>query len=175
MGMERCDECGFDPAELRPRNLPVAIRSYGRRYRAPLTRGLAGEEPGVVALQFFGVDVWSAIEYSAHVRDIFRVFDDRVRCALADTDPSETVVDWEGKVAAASPTLDREAVAADLDDAADTFATVLSELADHEWRLSTITGGGQPATIAELAVIAVHEGSHHLLDVGRVLRSARGR
>jgi len=109
------------------------------------------------------------------VRDIFRVFDDRVRCALADTDPSETVVDWEGKVAAASPTLDREAVAADLDDAADTFATVLSELADHEWRLQTITGGGQPATIAELAVIAVHEGSHHLLDVGRVLRSARGR
>jgi hypothetical protein len=85
------------------------------------------------------------------------------------------VVDWEGRVAAASSTLDREAVVADLDDAADTFATVLAELADDEWRLPTITGRGQPATIAELAVIAVHEGSHHLLDVGRVLRAARGR
>jgi hypothetical protein len=119
--------------------------------------------------------VWSAIEYTAHVRDIFRVFDDRVRCALTDTEPSETVVDWESKVEAVSPTLDRETLADDLDDAADTFATVLSELADHEWRLPTITGKGQPATIAEVAVIAVHEGSHHLLDVGRVLRAARGR
>ena len=98
-----------------------------------------------------------------------------MRCALADTDPVETVVDWEGKVAAASPTLDRETVADDLDDAADTFATALAELDDDEWRLPTMTGRGQPATIAELAIIAVHEGSHHLLDVGRVLRAARGR
>lgn len=175
MGLERCDECGFDPAELRPRNLPVAIRSYGRRYRAPLTRGLVDEDLDEIVRRSPSADVWSAIEYSAHVRDIFRVFDDRVRCALTDTEPAETVVDWEGKVAAASPTLDREALADDLDDAADTFATVLSELADHEWRLPTITGRGKPATIAEVAVIAVHEGSHHLLDVGRVLRAARGR
>jgi hypothetical protein len=175
MGLERCDECGFDPAELRPRNLPVAIRSYGRRYRAPLTRGLADEDLDEVVRRSPSAGVWSAIEYSAHVRDIFRVFDDRVRCALTDTEPSETVVDWEGKVAAASPALEREALADDLDDAADTFATVLSELADHEWRLPTITGTGKPATIAEVAIIAVHEGSHHLLDVGRVLRAARGR
>jgi hypothetical protein len=174
MGLERCDECGFDPDELRPRNLPVAIRSYGRRYRAPLTRGLADEDLDEVVRRAPS-GVWSAIEYSAHVRDIFRVFDDRVRCSLADTDPAETVVDWEGRVAAASPTLEREAVASDLDDAADSFATVLAELADDEWRLPTITGRGEPATIAELAVIAVHEGSHHLLDVGRVLRAARGR
>jgi DinB superfamily len=175
MGLERCNECGFDPAELRPRNLPVAIRSYGRRYRAPLTRGLADEDLDEIVRRSPSADVWSAIEYSAHVRDIFRVFDDRVRCALTDTEPSETVVDWEGKVAAASPTLDRQALADDLDDAADTFATVLSELADHEWRLPTITGKGKPATVAEVAIIAVHEGSHHLLDVGRVLRAARGR
>jgi hypothetical protein len=42
--MERCDECGFDPAELRPAEMVVAIRSFGRRYRVPLTRGLAGED-----------------------------------------------------------------------------------------------------------------------------------
>jgi hypothetical protein len=82
---------------------------------------------------------------------------------------------WVGLLGAASPPLDRETVADDLDDAADTFATVLAELADDEWRLPTVTGRGQPATVAELAVIAVHEGSHHLLDVGRVLRAARGR
>src|ERR671918_316567 len=129
MALDRCEECGFDPQDLRPRNLPVAIRSFGRR----------------------------------------------VRCARADTGPDETEVDWEGKVATASPTLEREAVADDLDDAADSFATTLAELNDDEWRLPTITGRGQPVTVADLATMAVHEGSHHLLDVGRVLRSARGR
>jgi hypothetical protein len=29
--------------------------------------------------------------------------------------------------------------------------------------------------VVELALIATHEGSHHLLDIGRVLRAARGR
>ena len=42
--MERCEECGFDPADLRPADMVVAIRSFGRRYQAPLTRGLAGED-----------------------------------------------------------------------------------------------------------------------------------
>jgi DinB superfamily len=175
VSLERCDECGFDPGELRTRNLPVAIRSFGRRYRAPLTRGLAGEDLDDVVRRSPSEGVWSALEYGAHLSDVFRTFDDRVRCALADVDPDETVVDWEAKVAAASPGLDREAVAADLDDAADSLATTLSELTDDEWRLPTITGRGKPVTVAELATIAVHEGSHHLLDVGRVLRSARGR
>jgi hypothetical protein len=175
VGLDRCGECGFDPDDLRPPNLPVAIRSFGRRYRAPLTRGLTGEDLDDVVRRSPSEGVWSALEYGAHVRDIFRVCDDRVRCALSDIEPDETEVDWEAKVAAASPTLGREAVADDLDDAADTFATTLAELNDDEWGLPTITGRGKPVTIAELATMAVHEGSHHLLDVGRVLRTARGR
>jgi hypothetical protein len=175
MGLDRCEECGFDPEDLRPRNLPVAIRSFGRRYRAPLTRGLAGEDLDDIVRRSPGEGVWSALEYGAHVRDIFRTFDDRVRCALADTEPDEIEVDWEGKVATASASLEREAVADDLDDAADSFAITLAELNDDEWRLPTITGRAKPVTVADLATMAVHEGSHHLLDVGRVLRSARGR
>ncbi|HYZ98182.1 MAG TPA: DinB family protein [Acidimicrobiales bacterium] len=175
MPLERCEECGFDPGELRPRDLPVAIRSFGRRYRTPLFRGLSGEDLDDVVRRSPGEGVWSALEYGAHVRDIFRIFDDRVRCALADAEPAEETVDWEARVAAASPKLEREAVAADLDDAADTLATTLSELTGDEWRLPTITGRGRPASVTELATIAVHEGSHHLLDVGRVLRAARGR
>jgi hypothetical protein len=85
------------------------------------------------------------------------------------------VVDWEARVAAAAPALDREATAEAVDDAADSLATTLSELNAHEWKLPTLTGRGREVPVEELAVIAVHEGSHHLLDVGRVLRAARGR
>ena len=66
-------------------------------------------------------------------------------------------------------------MADDLDDAADTLATTLSELNGDEWRLPGLTGRGREVPVVELALIAVHEGSHHLLDIGRVLRAARGR
>ena len=173
--MDRCAECGFDPSELRPRDMVVAIRSFGRRYRAPLTRGLPGEDLDDIVRRSPGEGVWSALEYGSHVRDIFRVFDDRVRAALARREPAEPVVDWEGRVATASPDLEREAVADDLDDAADSLATTLGELNADEWDLPGLTGRGREGAVADLATIAVHEGSHHLLDVGRVLRSARGR
>jgi DinB superfamily len=173
--LERCAECGFDPTELRPADTVVAIRSFGRRYRAPLTRALPGEDLDEIVRRSPGTGVWSALEYSSHVRDLFRVFDDRVRCALDGREPDEPVVDWEARVAAASPSLEREAVAEDLDDAADSLATTLAELNADEWELRGLTGKGAEVSVLDLATIAVHEGSHHLLDVGRVLRTARGR
>jgi hypothetical protein len=173
--MERCAECGFDPADVRPGDLPVAVRSFARRYQAPLTRGLPGEDLDEIVRRSPDPDVWSAIEYGSHVVDIFTVFDDRVRCALEGREPAEDVVDWEGRVAAASPGLDRVQVAADLADAADSLAVTLAEVNAGEWELQGLTGRGRPVTVAELGTIVVHEGSHHLLDIGRVLRAARGR
>jgi hypothetical protein len=173
--VERCAECGFDPDDLRPADLTVAMRAFARRYRAPLTRGLPGEDLDDIVRRSPGPGVWSALEYGWHVVDIFRVFDDRIRCALAGREPDEPVIDWEGRVAAASPSLTRDTVAADLEDAADSLATTLAELNDDEWSLPGTTGRGAQVTVGDLATIAVHEGSHHLLDVGRVLRAARGR
>jgi DinB superfamily len=173
--IDPCAECGFDPADLRPRDMIVAVGSFGRRYRAPLTRGLPGEDLDDIVRRSPGPGVWSALEYGHHVVDVFRVFDDRVRCALGGEEPEERVVDWEARVAAASPGLDRQQVADDVDDAAVTLATTLGELNDDEWGLPGLTGRGHEVTVSDLATIAVHEGSHHLLDVGRVLRAARGR
>ncbi len=172
---DRCAECGFDPADLRRGDTPLAVRAFGRRYGAPLTRGLPGEDLDEVVRRSPGPGVWSALTYSRHVVDIFLVFDDRVRAALDGREPDELVVDWEGKVAAATPTLDRERVAADLASAAEALAVTLAEVDDSEWGLPGYNGRGDRVTVGDLAAIAVHEGSHHLLDVGRVLRAARGR
>lgn len=175
MSVDSCAECGFDPSELRPPDTAVAVRSFERRYRAPLTRGLPGEDLDVIVRQSPAPGVWSALEYTAHVRDVFRIFDERVRCAVTGHEPDEMVVDWEGKVAAASPTLDRKEVADELADAATTLATTLAELTPDDWELSGRTGRGHRVPVRDLGFIVVHEGSHHLLDVGRALRAARGR
>jgi hypothetical protein len=173
--IERCEECGFDPDDLRRGDIPTAIRSFRRRYQVPFTRGLAGEDLDAVVSTSPAEGVWSALEYGSHVRDVFRAFDDRVRLAISHDEPDPVTLDWEALVARASPTLEREAVVADLTDAADTLATTLAELTDDEWRRPTYTGRGRCVPVVDLAIIAVHEGSHHLLDVGRVLRAARGR
>jgi hypothetical protein len=173
--VERCAECGFDPADVRPGDLPMAVRSFARRYQAPLTRGLPGEDLDEVVRRSPGPGVWSALEYGRHVVDIFEVFVDRVRCALEGREPDDAEIDWEARVASASPALDRTQVAEELADAADTLATTLDEVNGDEWHLEGLTGRGRPVTVADLGMIVVHEGSHHLLDVGRVLRAARGR
>jgi len=41
---ERCEECGFVYAEVSPSDAAEKLRSFGRRYRAPMTRFLAGED-----------------------------------------------------------------------------------------------------------------------------------
>jgi hypothetical protein len=175
MTVDRCPECGFDPTELQPPDTALAVRSFVRRYQAPLTRALPGEDLDEIVRRSPSPGVWSALEYSAHVRDVFRVFDGRVRSALAGDEPGEMVVDWEGMVAATSPDLDRKRVVDDLADAASTLATTLAELTPGDWELSCYTGRGHRVPVRDLALMAVHEGSHHLLDVGRSLRAARGR
>lgn len=175
MSVDRCAECGFDPADLRPADTPTAVRSFERRYRAPLTRGLPGEDLDAVVRAEPAPGVWSALEYGAHVRDLFRVFDNRVRCAVDGIEPDEPVVDWEGMVAVASPGLSRTEVTDALGEAARTLAVTLEELTPQDWELRTLTGRGHRIPVRDLALIAVHEGSHHLLDVGRSLRAARGR
>lgn len=174
MPLEPCAECGFDPADLRPGDMATAVRSFGKRYRAPLTRGLPGEDLDAVVRTSPGPGVWSALQYAEHVIDIFTVFDDRVRCAIERREPAEPVVDWEAKVADA-PDRDRATVADDLADRADDLGTMLSELNTDEWGLPSLTGRGREVRVVDVAAIVVHEGSHHLLDVGRVLRAARGR
>ncbi|HKY67783.1 MAG TPA: DinB family protein [Acidimicrobiales bacterium] len=174
MPIDPCAECGFDPADLRPGDMATAVRSFGRRYRAPLTRGLPGEDLDAIVRASPGPGVWSALQYAEHVVDIFTVFDDRVRRALDGREPDEPVVDWEGKVAAA-PDRDRIEVVDELTDRADDLGTMLAELNADEWNLRTLTGRGREVPVVDVAGIVVHEGSHHLLDIGRVLRAARGR
>ena len=75
-----------------------------------------------------GPGVWSALEYAAHVSQLFDVFDGRVRAALAGRRPTSRWSTGRARGAAAAPALDREATAEAVDDAADSLATTLSEL-----------------------------------------------
>jgi hypothetical protein len=115
--------------------------------------------------------VFSPIQYGAHVRDILRVYGDRVLLAIAEDDPEVPTfhpaeAEWEAYNA-----LGREELAADLEAQADRLAAILDGLDDDAWsRTVTRTAlvAGTDAvyrfTVAGIASYAVHEAHHHLLD-----------
>ncbi|HMC52681.1 MAG TPA: DinB family protein [Acidimicrobiales bacterium] len=171
----RCEECGFDPESVSPEAAPAALRRFGPRYRAPLTRLLAGEDGHDVLSRRPQPQVWSAVEYAAHVRDVFELFDRRIAQVLAEDDPELEVIDHDAVVAERRyRELDATAVAEELAAAAERLARTLESLGPGDWD-RTGRREGEPRSVVEIARRAVHEGSHHLLDVGRVLRNVRGR
>jgi hypothetical protein len=173
---EPCEECRFDPLELDPEALPAAARDLGRKYRAPLSRFLPGEDGAALVRSRSTPEVWTPLEYACHVRDVLAVFSERVQRALVEDDPQLGWWDHEGAVVAQRYNeQDPGKVADQLATNAEVFATLLTSVPAAGWARSAHRREGEPFTVIGLARFAVHEGRHHLLDVGRGLRVARGR
>ena len=173
-----CEECGFDYDAGAPDELADAIRLFGPRYRPPLTRFLPGED-GDALIRLRPLPArWSALEYACHVRDVFPVQQERLEVALVEdhpTFPSKGMYRWPEERAynadAAAGVLDALAAGADA------LAAVVDGIDAGGWDRPLVYSYPEPAdrTVLWLVRHTVHEGHHHLLDVGRVLRAARGR
>jgi hypothetical protein len=173
---EPCEECGYVPLDHDPADLPDAIRGLGRRYRMPLTRFLAGEDPGTIVRTRPAPDRWSALEYACHTRDVLSVFNARVLLMVAEDRPS--LGWWDHEAAAdddAYNAQDPVEVADALDRNAMTFAETLEAVPATGWSREGVRRSGELFTILGAGRFVLHEGHHHLLDVGRSLRAARGR
>lgn len=169
----RCDECGFDFDSLDPPDIPAALRPFAKRYRAPLSRFLPGEDGDAVVRQRPAPGVWSALEYAAHVRDMFADNHRWIERCLAEDRP---VLDGPGpdELAIArhysddDPTAVAEAVAANAERLADLVEAVPADGWDRAGMRRD-----EERSVLHMARRAVHEGSHHLLDIGRGLRAVR--
>lgn len=117
--------------------------------------------------------VFSPMQYGAHVRDILRVYGDRILIMLEEDDPvfpqfnpDEGV--WEGY-----NRLGRDELADDLEAQARRLTTILEGLQPAQWSLTMTRDGGSDGvyrfTVAGLASYAVHEAHHHLLDANGTL------
>ena len=171
----RCEECGFEYDSVPAAEAPAAIRAFGRRYRAPLTRFLPGEDGPALVRTRPSPEVWSALEYAAHVADVFDWYDQRIRQSLVEDDPAYEGPDPD-EAAKSGRYNDREpsAVVDSLAANADRLATTLESVAPEQWDRAH-TRRGEVRTVLFTAQRAVHEGGHHLLDIGRGMRALRDR
>ena len=168
-----CQECGFDYEVLDPADVPAALRSFAKRYRVPLTRFLRDEDGDALVRQRPAPEVWSALEYVAHVRDVFASYDGWIHSCLTEDRP---VLEGDGPddlaVARKYNEDDPAAVADALAANAERLAATVEAVPVDGWNRVGMRRG-EERSVCFTARRAVHEGSHHLLDVGRGLRAVR--
>jgi hypothetical protein len=171
---ERCGECGFEYTSVQPADAAVALRAFPKRYRAPLTRLLPGEDVSILRTRP-EPSVWSALEYAAHVRDVFGAYGGRIQRALSEDRPAFEAIDPDAMAAEGRYNeQDPEVVAGELAASAEALALLLEAVPADGWHRVGVSGGNE-RSVLYTAQRAVHEGNHHLLDVGRAMRAVRGR
>jgi hypothetical protein len=171
-----CDECGFDARSMEDADLVAALASFGRRFRAGLTRFLPGEDGAVVVRAQPAPGVWSALEYAAHTRDVLAFYRERIERVLAEDRPVLVAVGFGSRPEEATySSLDPGAVADELAAEAAGLGERLAGLDPGGWARVGLSsdGSGAERTVRVLAERVVHDAHHHLLDVGRSLRAAR--
>jgi hypothetical protein len=177
-GVVRCEECGFDGDAMSAEVLVGALRSLASSYGAPLTRFLGDEGDGLEVLRRRpSPAVWSALEYAAHARDALEFYVERIARVLVEERPTLTAVGWSAQAEVRGWNAEQpEGVASSFSEVAERLASLLESLEPSQWERVGLSseGDGAERTVRVLAERAVHEGRHHLLDVGRSLRAARG-
>jgi hypothetical protein len=170
-----CPECGFDFDACTPRDAPPIVRSFPDRFHALLTRGLPGEDLDALLRARPLAGTWSALEYACHSRDAFALYTWRIGLVIAEDHPSFSRANRDAM--AVELDYNGQAPAAVLDELtanADGLASRLETVQPEEWARTGLRDG-EELSVDWMARNAVHEGRHHLLDIGRVLRAARHR
>ena len=159
-----CPECGFDPGRFTRDVYGQVIRDNAARWPALLA------VPGAAVRT--EEDRWSTLEYACHVRDVFRIFAERLR--LMRTEDSPQFANWDQDAAAVEGHYAEEDpghAGEELVAAAETLAEGFESVGPQEWSRPGLRSNGSRFTVETLGMYLIHDPIHHLFDVAGV-RSA---
>ncbi len=155
---EPCPECGLDARSVDVRDLPGLLRENAAAWPAVLARPDVRERPDD--------QTWSPLEYAAHVRDVFRIFDERFRLMLTEEDPGFPNWDQDATAVAERYAEQDPAVVSDeLLAAAETLARTLEAVPDSALGRTGRRSDGSRFTVESLGRYLLHDPVHHLHDV----------
>jgi hypothetical protein len=161
-----CPQCGLDYDTISPADAAVAVRSFPRRFREVLL----SVRDATLLRSHPAPGVWSALEYTAHVRDMFELMADTVARMLRETDPEISFPDPDERAERARYNdQDLEEVLAGLAATATHFADVIDSVAVPDLDRTARFPWGQRDVLTMIRN-GVHEGRHHLRDVELGLR-----
>ncbi len=153
-----CAACGFVP--------PTDPSRTGERLRASLSRWYEALGRPDAALRP-APEVWSTVEYAAHVRDACRVFRGRLELMLDEDDPLFTNWDQD-ETALAERYWEQPAdrVGHELADETGAMAVAFDRVNGTQWDRTGRRSNGSVFTVSTLATYFLHDVEHHLHDVG---------
>ncbi|WP_309647256.1 class I SAM-dependent methyltransferase [Nocardioides sp.] len=155
---EACPECGFDAAAVERGPLAETVRSNAEAFAMALRAPHPTRRRHDVT--------WSTLEYACHVRDVHRIFDERVRLMLDHDEP--LFVDWDQDETARAERYDLQdpaEVALALVEAADAVATTYDGVPAGAWGRRGLRSNGSEFTVDSIARYHLHDVVHHLHDV----------
>jgi hypothetical protein len=155
----RCPECGFDARTFARENTGALIRTNAAAWPLILAAPDAASRPSA--------DVWSPLEYACHVRDVFRIYDERLRRMLTEDDPRYE--NWDQDETAVTDRYSEQesaAVATELVTRATRLADRFDAVSGVDWDRPGTRSDGAHFTVESFARYLVHDPVHHLWDVG---------
>jgi hypothetical protein len=171
--VDRCEECQFDYDALSAGAVPGTLRSLGGRFAMRVSNERADPRLEITIRTRPGPRIWSALEYTCHIRDVFLLQRERVYLALVEDCPSLEPMYREERSSLARYDLeDPDEVGREMKMAAELLAWAFAGLDATQMQRRCIYPDGQERTVLWLGRHAVHEGDHHLRDVDAALRSA---
>jgi hypothetical protein len=153
-----CPECGFDAAGYPDDAIPAAIRDNAASWPAVLARPTVRQRPND--------STWSPLEYSAHVRDVMRVYRERLRLMVETDDP--LYPNWDQDETAVLEKYneqDPEVVAREIAAIAKDLSAAFETLDAAQWQRQGRRSDGAEFTVSTIAKYMTHDLVHHRWDV----------
>lgn len=167
---ELCPECEYEVREFDVATVPELIRANAAEWAEVLS-----SEPNDDLRHRPQPDRWSALEYAAHVRDVFSLYNYRLGLMLNEDGPhypnwnqDETAIDKD--YASSEP----DVVSAELLAAADALARHFEIVEEDDWERQGFRSDGAAFTVETFARYLMHDPAHHMWDVRSGLASIRG-
>lgn len=155
-----CPECGFDAAVLPRTGIAPLIRSNAQAWPPLLA------EPPDILRRAVSDDRWTPLEYACHVRDVFRLYYERLRLLLTQDDP--TFPNWDQDRSAVDDRYNEQdpaVVAGELTAAGDALAAAFEAVGGPAWERRGARSDGARFTVETFGRYLIHDPIHHLHDV----------
>jgi len=153
-----CPECGFEPATVTPATVSGAVLDMLPRWKTVVERPGAEVRPDD--------STWSPLEYACHVRDVFSLFDQRLRLMLGED--GARFANWDQDQAAIDggyATADPATVAAELEAEGRRVAASFAGVTEGQWPRTGTRSNGSEFTVLTFSRYFMHDVVHHLHDV----------
>ena len=151
-----CPECGFDVTSFPKEEVGRLVRENAAQWPPLLAHPAVRTRPSH--------DRWSGLEYACHVRDVFKLYDERLRMMLEEDDPDYP--NWDQDEASAGYSdEDPDVVAADIEAAAASLAARFDSVEANSWNRTGNRSDGARFTIESFARYFIHDPVHHVHDV----------